>query len=175
MSNQKIFFLVLFTIVFGVCMLFGLAAQKCDRGHYDEMQQMIRGKAYKVSFFITMIFLAIYFLYDLFWGDSFIRLSSSILAFVAIVLGVTAYISYSIWNNAYIQVNQKGTGIFIVYAVIALINLLAFSMELEKMHLHINNGILEFDSLFIQLGMTVVYGISPIVFLARRAMDKMES
>ncbi len=175
MDNNKIFMLVLFALVFGTCLLFAIPAHKYNEGHFDEMQEMIRGKAYRFAFFTTTIFLAIYFIYDYIWGDIFVRLSSSLLAITAIVVGVTVYIAYSIWNHAFIQVNQKSSGVFIIYGFIAVINILAFMLELNELSLSIDNGILQFNNTIIQLAMAIVYGITPIIFFARKAMDKWES
>ncbi len=175
MDNKKIFMLVLFALVFGTCLLFLIPTQKYNQGHYDEMQEINRGKANKVAFLTTISFLGIYFVYDYIWGDTFIRLSSALLAIISIVLGITVDISYSIWNHAYIQVNQKGTGVFILYGSIAFINIAAFALDLDELPLAIENGILQCNSPIVQLAMALVYGITPVVFFARKAMDKWEN
>lgn len=175
MDNNNMFMLVLFALVFGTCLLFAIPAQKYNQGHYDEMQEMNRGKAYKFAFLTTIGFLGIYFLYDYILGDTYIRLSSSLLAIFSIVLGSTVYIAYSIWNHAYIQVNQKGTGVFILYGSIAFINLATFALELDEFPFAIENGILQCSSPIVQLAMALVYGITPIVFFARKALDKREN
>lgn len=175
MDNNKMFILILLTVVFGVCLLFSVGVQKADQGHFDEMQEMIRGKGYKIALFTNMIFLATYFTYDYILGDIWVKLSASLLALFSIVIGVTTYISYCIWNNAYIQVNKKGTGAMIMYAAIAILNLLSFSLGIDRFHLTINNGILQFNGMFLQLAISVIYGITPIVYFARKVIDRVES
>ena len=56
MDNNKMFILILLTVVFGVGLLFSVGIQKADQGHFDEMQEMIRGKGYKIALFTNMIF-----------------------------------------------------------------------------------------------------------------------
>lgn len=63
----------------------------------------------------------------------------------------------------------------IMYAAIAILNLLSFSLGIDRFHLTINNGILQFNGLFVQLAMSVIYGITPIVYFTRKVMDRVES
>lgn len=56
MDNNKMFILILLTVVFGVCLLFSVGTQKANQGHFDEMQEMIRCKGYKIARFTNMIF-----------------------------------------------------------------------------------------------------------------------
>ena len=58
---------------------------------------------------------------------------------------------------------------------IAILNLLSFSLGTDRFYLTINNGILQFNGLFVQLAMSVIYGISPIVYFTRKVMDRAES
>ena len=174
MDNKKMFMVLLFAIVFAVCLLFGIASRKAIKGHYDEMQKMNQGKANQIAFFTTLIFLETYFVYDYIMGDTFVRLSAAFLALITIVLGVTVYLAYSIWTNAYIQVNQNGTAAFILYAVLALLNLSVFFLNMDDLHITINNGILQFDSHFVQLAVAIVFGVCPVVFFVKKALDKRE-
>ncbi len=174
MNNQTMFYLVLFILVFGVCLLFSLVAHKCDNGHFDEMQEMYRDRSYKIAHIVTISFLGIYFIYDYILGDTFYRLSSSLLALVALVIGLTAYIAYSVWNNAYIHVNKKGTGFFIFYAAIAFISLLSFIMELDDINSLFDNNTIQCNSIFVNLATAIIFGVAPVVFFVKKGIDKME-
>lgn len=94
---------------------------------YDERQELLRGRGYKIAFFVTLVYLVIY---GLLLQKVFAPLPG---AFLGIVLGVTVYASYTIWKDAYFALNEKRRGYMLLFAVIALINILGGAGQLDTM------------------------------------------
>ncbi len=171
---KSTFTFLLFCIVLAVCLLFSLPIKKYTNYHYDERQEIIRGKANKYANYTLIIFLAVYFIYDLFFGDKFITLSASVLAFTGILLSVCIFLIYSVWNSAFLQVNQHGTGIFVLYGFIALLNIGVFILNYKNTTFPIENGVLQFTNSLSQLFCGIIFGSVSITYFIKRITDKME-
>ena len=87
---------------------------------YDEMQELVRGKAYKYAFWTVCILEAI----AGFIGASGVTLpfENTTLHFVIMMVGVTVHTTYSIWHNAYIGLNTNVKRYTVVCVLIAILN-----------------------------------------------------
>ncbi|SDB12878.1 hypothetical protein SAMN02910298_00667 [Pseudobutyrivibrio sp. YE44] len=170
------FKLVLLLILIPVCGLFSWIAGKYNQGHYDERQEMLRGKANKYSLNAMAIFLGVYFCYDVILGDYLYRLSASVLALITICLGTIVFTVYSIWKEAYsyFNVNQKATTSFILFAFIALLNLGIFAFgfgDMKAKEIFVN-GVIQYSSPFTQLFVGIIFGTMSITYFARLFVNR---
>ncbi len=88
---------------------------------YDEMQELVRGRAYKYAFWILLIYEALLIIADCCNLD--LRSSNYLLQFIGIIIAVMVHAIYSIWNDAYIGLNTNPKRFAIISVLIALLNL----------------------------------------------------
>lgn len=93
---------------------------KSIKSKYDERQKLVQGTAYKYGFFTMMIVVGIQVITGGFFGAD---LNMACVGFVDIVLGITVYSNYCIWNNVYFALNENPKRVMIIFAVIGVINL----------------------------------------------------
>ena len=117
MLSWGIIFGLVFSIFVAEFVFFGRNNEK----KYDERQILEQGKAFKIGFFVMLITV-----------EALIVLNISGLATVAdysvfyqtaVLLGLVSYAVYCLWNESYFAINQKTTGVIIIFAFIALLNL----------------------------------------------------
>ena len=172
---NNMFMGILFTIVFAVCLLFGVIARKYNTGHYDEMQELIRGKAYKYTCYSVLIFLAAHLYYDLILADAFFHVAASVVCITAIALGLSVFGLYSIFKGAYLYVNQKSNTMGAIFSGIALVNLITFALESGDVGNVVENNVMTFKSCYSQLFLGVVFALYAIAFIITSIRDKKEA
>lgn len=91
------------------------------RGKYDERQEMARGKAAKYAFF--SMFICNMILAILVGLDLFLSVDAMVLLMVSGMLGITIYVSYCIWNDAYFALNDKRKSIVLILVILGIYNL----------------------------------------------------
>lgn len=89
---------------------------------YDERQELARGKGFKYSFFTLLIYNVI-----LAFGISAEEKTlNHILVMMLILLGcgisIAVYVTYCIWKEAYISLNENKTRVLIAFILIAIAN-----------------------------------------------------
>ena len=104
---KNVFILILLLCVAMPMVIIFYALSKNNKHDYDEMQEIARGKAGKLAFLITMSLCGAYYLYDLFAGDSLLRLAGSTLALLVFGVGLAVFSSYCIMHDAYFYVGTK--------------------------------------------------------------------
>ena len=104
---KNVFILVLLLCVAMPIGIIFYSLNKFNKGDFDEMQELARGKAAKVAFITTMSLCGTYYLYDLFAGERFLRLSGSTLALLLLCVGIGVFTSYCIMHDAYFYVGTK--------------------------------------------------------------------
>ncbi|NLG04866.1 MAG: hypothetical protein GX567_13700 [Clostridia bacterium] len=115
------FFCVLF--IFGI-IIFVLKKKahiggKCE---YDERQQLVRGKAFKIGFFTLIFYNAGYGLLSEMIGRSFASVSFAML--FGIIFTVVIYGAYCMWNDAYFALNETPKTAVALLIAICMINLI---------------------------------------------------
>ncbi|SCZ77365.1 hypothetical protein [Pseudobutyrivibrio xylanivorans] len=175
---MNLFMIILFLVVFSVCALFSFGAWKYNQGHYDERQELLRGKANKYSCSAMLIFLGVYFCYDILFGDYLIRLSASMLALLTICLGVIVFTSYSIWNEAYnyVNTNQKSSFCFVLFAFLSLLNIGTFILGFSDMNRYeiVVDKIIEFKQPFSQLFVGITFGSMALIYFIKGIVNKLQ-
>lgn len=87
---------------------------------YDERQMKIRGKGYMYGFYAMMICEAVMSLLDI--SEFTVPVSSSVLHFGVILVGILVLTGYTIWNGAYWGLNNNRRTYGIVLILIGLLN-----------------------------------------------------
>ena len=87
---------------------------------YDEMQELIRGRGYKYSFFTILICEAA--LIPLSVGGVRLPLNAACLHFAIIFIGVVVQATYCIFHDAYVGLNTNMKRFMLVMVIAAVIN-----------------------------------------------------
>ena len=133
---------------------------------YDEMQELIRGKAYKYAFWtVCLVEVAVLIL-----GTTGVELpfENETLQFIIILIGVVVHITYSIWHNAYIGLNTNVKRYTIVCAPIAALNFLNAFIAIRSGELF-ENG--KFGFAFINLFIGVIFVAVAAEIYVRNRID----
>lgn len=139
------------------------------RTQYDERQQIVRGKAYKVGFYAILLTNAI--LLFLSTGDFGIERLGYMVFFIPIFVGLVAQISYSIFKDGYVGLNTNMTRFIIIMAVIGAFN---FFLAIEA-QIHgelIQNG--SFKGPFINLLCGMLFIIIAAELIVKKCIDSRE-
>lgn len=123
-SNFKLTILWLFAICFGIGIaLFSM--KKMNKDHkiktkYDERQLKVRGDAYRLGFFTTLIANGIIMSLAASDLDRCLGMNAY---FIPIFIGIVTQMTYSVFKDAYFGINNKSKSYLIFMAVIGFINL----------------------------------------------------
>lgn len=90
------------------------------KGKYDERQEIVRGRAYKIGFYVLLIGIAAEIFLNNFISS---YISSIILNFTVLCIGVLSYACYCIWNEAYFALNDNPKRFLIISAFIGIFNI----------------------------------------------------
>ncbi len=134
---------------------------------YDEMQERVRGKAYKYGFFTAMILEAI----QAVLADSEIGLPITAFAlhFSAILIAVLVQVTYCIWNDAYVGLNSNMTRFGVFAVVISLINFLVALGAATHGQMLVNG---QLQDPFINLICGILFIIIGIEMFVKKITDK---
>lgn len=118
---------VIFGILIGICIaVLILAAMSTSKKimespKYDERQELERGRGFKLSFYVILIFTGLTIICDM--GGLFPGMNYAILYVISIFLGISVHVNYCIWHEAYFALNQRMSSVMGVFGFIALFNL----------------------------------------------------
>ena len=92
------------------------------RTEYDEMQENIRGKAYRIAFFTLIILLALLMVLNI--AEIELPMTNSVLYFALILIGIAVQAGYSILQGAYFGLNNNKAKFWGVMIAVTIVNLL---------------------------------------------------
>ena len=164
-------FIVGVALVAVVCLILGFVFKKkrCNSENYDERQNLVRGKAYKIGFFTLLIYNGIYMMIAALWPNFFMEAPAA--AFLGIVIAVAVFGSYCIWHDAYLGLSENPKQIFILFGVIMALNFVCGIHHITEGDV-IVNGVLTFNSLNLLCG--VLFLILFVVFGLKALKNRME-
>ena len=102
-----------------------------SKGHYDERQELLRGRGYKYAFFTVMGLLSAYLVADGMGLMEILPFTSAAMAFAILIIGVLVYALYCIKNDAYFGVGMNKKSYVILLLFVVGIN--AFSVIMDFM------------------------------------------
>ncbi|MCR5208938.1 MAG: hypothetical protein K6C99_01860 [Lachnospiraceae bacterium] len=138
---------------------------------YDEMQEIVRGRAYKYAFWTLVCFEALVITWDAMGIPAF--LSGYAVQFLGIIIAVMVQVNYSIWNNAYIGLNTNPRRFAIISIIIGIFNLLVCTCNTHLYSAMVVNGRLN-DSV-INLVTAFCFVIIGVELFIKHNKDKAES
>ena len=136
---------------------------------YDERQQEVRGRGYRVAFYTAMILEAVMLI--LYYGNLPLPADPYMAHAAVIFLSCTVLACYMIWNGAYWGLNNDRRRYYIILAATVVLN--AFPVVMTAVH----GRLLEYgklSSVFINLLALVMLAAIGIVMLIRDNLDRNE-
>lgn len=139
------------------------------KAQYDERQELIRGKAYKCAFYVTLLGISI----ALCTGDYIGKyVNISVVLFVVLCVGVLMYAGYCIFHDAYFALNSRPGRYAFFSVVVAAVNLVggivAFVNSRPSLTEYLPSGV-------VNILCGVMFMILGILFLAKQGMDRQEA
>ena len=120
-ANSLFYFAIVIIFTVAIIVIIMLFVNSGDnRAKYDERQILEQGKAFKLGFFATLVALGLAITADLF--DIVTRIDPRALYGSAIFVGLTFYVIYWVWHEAYFGLNQRTVPIMIMLGAIGLLN-----------------------------------------------------
>ncbi len=155
-------------LVVAICVA---ASKKGDevKNQFDERQELVRGKGFKYGFFTMMIANAALLVLNILEIPLFSNMEVAMTA--SIVIGVSVFASYCIWNDGYFALNENRKSLLIMFGLIGTLNLVIGIGNIFA-GVIMENGAFTFRStnLFCALMFIVVF----IVMLAKHIKDGKE-
>ena len=155
-------------LVVAICVA---ATKKGDdiKNQFDERQELVRGKGFKYRFFTMMISNAALLVLKILEIPLFSNMEVAMTA--SIVIGVSVFASYCIWNDGYFALNENRKSLLIMFGLISTLNLV-IGIGNVFAGVIIENGAFTFRStnLFCALMFIAVF----IVMLAKHIKDGKE-
>lgn len=155
-------------LVVAICVA---ASKKGDevKNQFDERQELVRGKGFKYGFFTMMIANAALLVLNILEIPLFSNMEVAMTA--SIVIGVSVFASYCIWNDGYFALNENRKSLLIMFGLIGVLNLV-IGIGNVFAGVIMENGAFTFRStnLFCALIFIVVF----IVMLAKHIKDGKE-
>ncbi len=139
------------------------------KNQFDERQELVRGKGFKYGFFTMMITNAALLFLKILEVALFSNMEVAMTA--SIVIGVSVFASYCIWNDGYFALNENRKSLLIIFGLIGALNLVIGIGNIFA-GVIIENGALTFRStnLFCSLMFIVVF----VVLLLKHIKDGKE-
>lgn len=159
-------------IVSAIVVVIILIATKEDgsiKCKYDERQELIRGRAYKISFYIMLICNFIYVMLDEVYDK--LPIETSLYMALVVILCVGTHAWYCIYNGAYIALNENTNRIIVALSLVGLFNIVLGITSLVKGE-WVEDGMLTFNCSNMACGCMLL--ITVLVIIAKRIHDKKE-
>ena len=137
---------------------------------YDEMQEIIRGRAYKYAFCVMAVCEAILGILAL--GEVRLPMHAMVVHFSVLLIGIIVQCTYCIFKDAYIGINTNSRRFIIVMIVAGLINFLGCAGAIRS-HEMVVDGILETPAINLLCGVMCL--VICLEVGIKNLMDKRES
>lgn len=119
---------------------------------YDERQELIRGKGFKLGFFTMLIYNGCFALYNLAIEKPVLDPFAG--SFLGMVFGVAVFATYCVWNDAYFSLNTNRKKLSWCFGLIAVLNIAA-----GVSNLWYNKAVMEEDAYIAISGVSILCGI----------------
>ena len=121
---------ILVGLLIGIIILKYINQDSKIRAKYDERQQLVRGKAYRLAFWTAVILMALYSMADAYGLD--LPIKRYIIPFIIIIISILVHATYAIFNDGYFGVNENRKKAFIVFVLIGLLNFGVAVLEIKR-------------------------------------------
>ena len=149
-----VFLVSMFITIVIICVLIVLLNKKFHvdgkKAKYDERQVLARGRGYKVAFYTTVITSMI----PAVLSDNIIRFLGPSMYFIPLSVGLMVYISYCIWNDAYLELNLNKKSWIIYMVMIGLFNIFLFLLHIKEGY--VKDGVISISAVNLLMGIMCI-------------------
>lgn len=92
------------------------------KNQFDERQEIVRGKGFKLGFFTILISNLLFIVMKSL--DVVLFSEMEVAMFISIIAGAAVYVCYCIWNDGYFALNENKKSLMIVFCLMGVSNLL---------------------------------------------------
>ena len=152
MNMERIGFVVGFLLVLFICGIFILARKKAiGKGEYDERQELVRGRGYKLGFFTFAICnMVILCLSD---GDHVMYIDVDAAMIISVLISAVVFAVYCIINDGYFGLVEKTISTILILAGIGIMN---FGIALMNKGEWVEDGRLKFPIVSLACGIAML-------------------
>lgn len=162
--------LVLLGIVL-MCMGVTRLEKTAKSSEYDERQQLVRGRGYRLSFFVGILFMLVAMSFMVYQVDGEKTVEPYLLVYFGLMLQATVFHVYCLLNHAALPFSEKPVTPIVCYAFIGLMDFFAFKNAVERWPLtFVGHGTTGWNSLvqmFFWFSLSAMY----LIQLLRREKD----
>ena len=163
-----VYFLSMFLAVIFICVIFVILVRNFHvdggKAKYDERQILARGNGYKYAFYATMIAS----LLPAVIPDDILHFLGAVIYFVPLFVGLMIYVSYCIWNDAYLELNLKKKTWIVYMIFIGLFNALMFFAHFKTGY--VEDGVLSISA--VNLMMAIMCFVVLLELIIKGVVDK---
>ncbi|MBQ8924481.1 MAG: hypothetical protein IJ053_06765 [Lachnospiraceae bacterium] len=168
MNMERIGFVVGFLLVLFVCGIFILARKKAiGKGEYDERQELVRGRGYKLGFFTFAICnMVILCLSD---GDHVMYIDVDAAMIISVLISTVVFAVYCIINDGYFGLVEKPLSSILVLLGIGIMN---FAIGFANRSEWVVDGRLKFPIVSLACGIAML--VVSVTGLIKLGLNKRE-
>lgn len=171
---EKMFFIIILLVMALVIGLFVAIEAKFSEARYDEMQELARGRGFKMGDTCMTFVLVGYIVYDYIAPRSAIRLDTPCFALLVVTMGYVVFEVYCAAKNAYSPLGHSSKLMAITDLLLCACSLFNFFVSLLDQSDYIVDGVLVFKEIYVQLSLGIAFGLTGIMLLIRLLMNKRE-
>lgn len=164
-----IFGVTIVTAIILIPMLIALTKDGKIKRKYDERQEAIRGRGFKVAFYTIIVMNMIYGCLEVVCNN--IPIEPGAVMFIIAIMGAGVYAWYCILNDGYFALNERIPQTLVAITIIGLVNLLIGLANIMDGTI-MNEGVIRFESINIVCGIFML--ITVFVILIKQHRDKRE-
>lgn len=152
-----------------ICLIIFKVTNKDGRikTEYDERQQLVRATSYKIGFYTLLGYLLLLAGIEL--GEINVHMTIDVKLYFGIMVGVTAVVIHSIWNNAYWGINNNVKRYAVTFVLATVLNAFVSFMAYKEGRLY-QDGM--FQSATLNLLCTIMFILIGITIAIKAAVEK---
>lgn len=136
---------------------------------YDERQELLRGRGFKYAFFFLMIYEFIAGVMEM--EDTFPWCDSVVINSIGICLSLLVFVSYCIWEDAYISLTEKPVKVCIFLGLAATLNGVIGAVNLVSGTLKGEGGLQAINLILAVVLLIVMIELIVKISLSKREME----
>ena len=161
--------IVIVSAIILIPMLIALTKDGRIKRKYDERQEAIRGRGFKLAFYTMIIMNMLYGFFQVACKE--LPIEPGAMVFIIIFMGVGVYAWYTILNDGYFALNERIPQTIVTFTIIGLANLLIGLNQIMNGDI-IVDGVITYNCVNLVCGIFML--ITVLVILIKQHKDKKE-
>lgn len=161
--------IVIVSAIILIPMLIALTKDGRIKRKYDERQEAIRGRGFKLAFYTMIIMNMLYGFFQVACKE--LPIEPGAMVFIIIFMGVGVYAWYTILNDGYFALNERIPQTIVTFTIIGLANLLIGLNQIMNGDI-IVDGVITYNCVNLVSGIFML--ITVLVILIKQHKDKKE-